>query len=133
MRCALQNLETLGKIFNAFQNSDYNSIQEELHGNLSDLALISMAKLDFERTLPYLKERLRNISNIPYEWGDHPKFPDPLILPMSLILEDRIDQNLLQASIDHFKPLSDLERRFFDYTLRCLFYIEPQKEQEIVL
>ena len=133
MRCARQNLETLCKIFRACQNGDYNSLQEELPGNLSYLALISMAKLDYERTLPYLRERLRNISVISYEWTDHPEFPDPFILPLSLILEDRIDVGLLQESIDHFKPLSDLEKRFFSYTLRCLFYTEPQKEQEIIL
>lgn len=125
--------ENLEKICTITDSSNYSLLELELDGELKGPVLIAMARFDFERTLPYIKKRLRNIPEITYEWKGHPLFYDPFILTMAVIMEDQVDRNSVQAAIDKFKPLTSNEKNFLDYTFRCLFYIEPSKKQNIIL
>ncbi len=127
MRTEEDNLE------NILDSKNYSFLEGKLKSQFREQALIVMAKLDFERTLPYLKERLKNIPIISYKWKGHPIYYDPFILTMDVIIEDQIDRSNVQKAIDRFKPLTDHEKRFFEYVFECIFYVEPNKRQEIIL
>jgi len=106
-------------------------LEQELGGELKHLSLITMAALDLGRTVPYLRRELQSIPEN-YPWKGHPVYDySPLILTMEVILAESGEP--LQDVLDRFKPFADRERRFFDYTLRCLFYAEPERRADISL
>ncbi|MDP3729090.1 MAG: hypothetical protein Q8R18_06605 [bacterium] len=111
----------------------YPFIEKELSGSLRHNAFITLASLDLNRTLPYLREELKKVPD-KYLWLGHADYrASPLILTMEVILGEQDDKGMLQESIDRFKPLSEKERAFFAYTLQCLFYLYPEVEKNILL
>ena len=112
----------------------YPFLEEEyVHGNLRHQSLVAMANLDYQMTFPYLTQRLKGISG-DYKWKGHPIYEGyPFVLTMECILSDQADIKSLQEIIDGFKPLDNIRKSFFDYTLKCLFYNEPSHKQEVEL
>lgn len=110
----------------------YPFVEGELSGPLQHNALIALASLDIDRTLPYLKSELKNVPD-QYSWLGHPDYRAcPFVLTMEVILGEQDEKERLQESIDKFKPLTEKEKAFFTYALQCLFYNEA-KERKIVL
>ena len=116
------------------ENRTYSLLEEEyLNGDLEHQALVTMAYLNYARTSDYIRQELMGISE-DYNWEGHPIYKDyPFVLTMECILSDQADVKSLQEVIDEYKPLSDSEKEFFDYTLKSLLYNEPCKQQEVKL
>ncbi|MBI5797975.1 hypothetical protein HZA98_03685 [Candidatus Woesearchaeota archaeon] len=111
----------------------YPLVEGEISGPLRHNALVALASLDLDRTFPYLKSELKNAQDH-YSWLGHPDYRAcPFVLTMEVILREQNEKERLQESIDRFKPLSEKEKAFFTYTLRCLFYNEGEKERKMVL
>ncbi len=111
----------------------YSLVEGELSGSLQHNALVTLASLNFDRTYPFLKGELAHVPE-KYSWLGHPDYrSSPFILTMEVILGEQDDRGKLQAALDTFKPLSEKERAFLEYTLQCLFYNSSERKKEIIL
>ena len=110
----------------------YPLLVRELSGRNRHQALVAMASLDYDTTVPFLRDELRGASGN-YVWRGNPEYTEKFIPTMELILGDQAGRGKLQEAVDKLGPYQENARAFLRYVLQCIFYIDPAKEQDIVL